>query len=742
VDEDPGPAKAKEGELGGLTGLSAPADDEGQCPATAATEAVGSYIGPYQLLQKLGEGGMGTVWVAEQRTPVKRRVALKVIKPGLDSAQVLHRFEAERQALALMDHTHIAKVFDAGTTEAGRPYFVMELVPGVPITRYCDELHLSIRERLDLFIPVCQAIQHAHQKGIIHRDVKPSNVLVCMQDGKPVPKVIDFGVAKALHQRLTEGTMFTEIGALIGTLEYMSPEQAEMSPLGVDTRADVYALGVVLYELLTGSTPLDKKRLRQAAYTEMVRLIREEEPPKPSTRLTQSNESLASLAALRGTEPARLTKEVRGELDWIVMKALEKDRTRRYEAATALARDIERHLHDEPVEACPVSAGYRLRKFVQRHRGPVLAAASLLLLLIAGIIGTTWGLVRAVQAQHAAVMAQQAEAEQRQLAQVNEARAQAAAVAEKKAKETSLKREAETQAVLDFVQNKVFAAARPKGQDGGLGRDVTLRHAVAVALPFVAQGFRDQPLIEARLRMTLGTSFSYLGEYAVAAEQFLSARRLYAKYRGPDDPDTLGSMSSLASSYFALGRLAEALKLREESLVLKKAKLGSDDPDTLHSMNNLANSYYAFGRHAEALRLYEECLTLKKAKLGLDHPDTLTTMNNLASIYRALGRIRDALNLQEETLALQKVRLGPDHPDTLRSMTNLGNTYAELGRHADALKLREETLSLQRGKLGPDHPKTLLSMNNLANSYHDLGRHTEALHLREETLALSKRCAA
>jgi WD40 repeat protein/serine/threonine protein kinase len=356
-------------------------------------EAVGTLVGPYKLLQKLGEGGMGTVWVAEQQRPVKRRVALKVVKPGLDSAQVLRRFEAERQALALMDHTHIAKVFDAGTTDSGRPYFVMELVHGVPITRYCDELNLPIRERLELFVPVCRAIQHAHQKGIIHRDVKPSNVLVCMQDGKPVAKVIDFGVAKAMNQRLTEETVYTEFGAVVGTLEYMAPEQAEMSPLGVDTRADVYALGVLLYELLTGTTPLDRKRLKKVAFLEALRLIKEEEPPRPSTRLTQSKESLAGMAARRRTAPARLTKEVRGELDWIVMRCLEKDRTRRYETANGLARDIERHLAGEVVEACPPSAAYKLRRLIRRNRLAFgMAALIAAVLVLATVVSTTQAL--------------------------------------------------------------------------------------------------------------------------------------------------------------------------------------------------------------------------------------------------------------------------------------------------------------------------------------------------------------
>src|SRR2546426_859701 len=341
----------------------------GPAPEVPAYE----MLGPYKLLEQIGEGGMGTVWMAQQTEPVKRLVAVKLIKAGMDSRQVIARFEAERQALALMDHPNIARVLDAGTTSAGRPYFVKDLVKGVPITRYCDEHHLTPRQRLDLFIPVCQATQHAHQKGIIHRDIKPSNVMVTLYDGKPVPKVIDFGVAKATEQRLTERTLFTQYGTLVGTLEYMSPEQAEMSALGVDTRSDIYSLGVLLYELLTGSTPLSHKRVREAAYGEVLRMIKEEEPPKPSTRLSDSGEALASISAQRHMEPAKLTKLVRGELDWIVMKALEKDRNRRYETANGFAADVQRYLNDEPVQACPPSAGYRLRKLVRRHKGPVLA---------------------------------------------------------------------------------------------------------------------------------------------------------------------------------------------------------------------------------------------------------------------------------------------------------------------------------------------------------------------------------
>jgi WD40 repeat protein/serine/threonine protein kinase len=386
-------------------------------------EKPGTVIGAYRLLQRIGEGGMGVVYMAEQTQPVRRRVALKIIKPGMDSHQVIARFEAERQALALMDHQNIARVLDAGTTESGRPYFVMELVNGVPITRYCDENKLTPRERLELFVPVCQAVQHAHQKGIIHRDLKPSNIMVTLYDGKPAPKVIDFGVAKATEQRLTERTLFTQYGTIVGTLEYMAPEQAEMSALGVDTRSDVYSLGVLLYELLTGTTPLERNRLREAALGEMIRLIREEEPPRPSARISTSGQALAVISQQRGTEAAKLSQMMRGELDWIVMKALEKDRTRRYDSASGLARDLQRYLADEAVEACPPTLGYRVRKFVRKNKKPLTAAGAFALLLLAGIVVSGWQAFRATRAEEQAILerdeaekAREAEAKQRGVA--------------------------------------------------------------------------------------------------------------------------------------------------------------------------------------------------------------------------------------------------------------------------------------------------------------------------------------
>jgi serine/threonine protein kinase/WD40 repeat protein len=364
-----------------------------------ADERPGTILGPYKLLHEIGEGGMGTVWMAEQTQPVKRRVALKVIKPGMSSRQVLARFEAERQALALMDHPNIAKVLDAGATDGGRPYFVMELVKGQPVTEFCDRNRLTTSERLELFVAVCHAIQHAHHKGVIHRDIKPTNVLVALYDGKPVPKVIDFGVAKAVAEPLTDKTLFTRHGQVVGTFEYMSPEQANLDQLDIDTRSDVYALGVLLYELLTGTTPLDKDRLRQAGFAEMLRLIREEEPPRPSTRLTSTPGLLATAAAYRKTDSQRLPRAVRGELDWIVMKALDKDRNRRFATANGLAADVERFLKGEPVQACPPTVGYRFQKYARKHKVALAAGAAIAVALLVGLALTSWQAVRATNAE-------------------------------------------------------------------------------------------------------------------------------------------------------------------------------------------------------------------------------------------------------------------------------------------------------------------------------------------------------
>ena len=369
-------------------------------PIPPELESPGATIGPYKLRELIGEGGMGVVYVAEQSHPVRRKVALKVIKPGMDTKQVVARFEAERQALAMMDHPNIAKVHDGGTTESGRPYFVMELVPGVPITEYCDGERLSVRQRLELFVLVCRAVQHAHQKGIIHRDLKPSNILVTLHDGVPVPKVIDFGVAKAMGQSLTEKTVYTALSQLVGTPLYMSPEQAEMNQLGVDTRSDVYSLGVLLYELLTGTTPFDKEALGGSGLEEMRRMIREDEPPRPSARVSSLQpEALSTTSQRRSTDPRRISAALHGELDWIVMKSLEKDRSRRYESASAFATDVQRYLDDEPVLAGPPSTMYKFHKFARKHRAALATAVAIAASLILGTTASAWQAVRATTAE-------------------------------------------------------------------------------------------------------------------------------------------------------------------------------------------------------------------------------------------------------------------------------------------------------------------------------------------------------
>jgi serine/threonine protein kinase len=716
------------------------------------------FVGPYKLLELIGEGSHGVVYMAEQTAPV-RRVALKVIQPGMDTALIIARFESERQALALMNHPNIASVFDAGATDSGRPYFVMELVTGLPITAFCDKNHLSLDDRLKLFIDVCHAIQHAHHKGIFHRDIKPSNVLVTFHDGPPVVKVIDFGVAKATVQKLTESPLLTARGQMVGTPIYMSPEQAETSRLDIDTRSDVYSLGVLLYELLTGTTPLQPERLQELSPAQIQRFICEDEPPRPSNRLFSLGAAASVAARNRGLDVKALVHLLSVDLDWMVMKALEKDRNRRYDTPASFAEDVARYLQQEPVVARPPSKAYRLRKFIKRNRGAVLTLGAVLVALLVGTVVSAWLALWATRAEHAAV---------------------ASANSEREAKDAALAREAESKAMLGFLADRILAAARPEGQAGGLGRDVTLRDAIETAVHYVDQSFPEQPLVEANLRLTLGQSYFFLGQFPKAVKQQEAARELYARNLGwehrdtlvatsdlaksyeavgrlddavklseraralltarlgPYHRDTLASSVVLASAYAAVGRLDESLKLHEETLTLQKEQLGLDDPDTLTSQVAVALRYYALGRHSECIKLNEETLALQRHRLGPTHPATLATMNNLANDYIVAGRFAEALKLHKDTFALAETKLGPDHPDTLSIKQNLANSYEAVGRPEEAIKLREAVLRVQKDKLGPDHISTLHSMNNLASNYFSQGRTREARKLMEEALVLSE----
>jgi eukaryotic-like serine/threonine-protein kinase len=569
------------------------------------TEEPGTVIGPYKLLQQIGEGGMGVVFMAEQTEPIQRTVALKIIKPGMDTRQVIARFEAERQSLAMMDHPNIAKVLDAGTTESGRPYFVMELVKGVPITKFCDEKKLPLRKRLELLLPVCQAVQHAHQKGIIHRDIKPTNVLVAEYDNHAVPKVIDFGVAKATAQKLTERTMFTEFGQVIGTVEYMSPEQAKLNQLDIDTRSDIYSLGVMLYELLTGSTPFEQKRLREAAFDEVLRIIREEEPPKPSTKLSTSD-TLPSVAANRHPEPARLSKDVHGELDWIVMKALEKDRNHRYETASGFAADIERHLHDEPVQAGPPSAAYRFRKFARRNKAALTTAAHLCIVLILGTLISTWQAVRATRAERtAAAEAQNAKTE--------------AAIA---------------QTVNEFLNQDLLEQANPTfiPYDSYLAptADLKLLTVLDRAAEKLEGRFADQPLVEAALRHTIGHTYGHLGNDNLAAVHLQRAVELRTAHLGEEHANTLTSMMYLAWAKYDPVHMTRVVEIR-------RRVLGKDHRDTLVSMFALAMVTRVKGEQtqdkryiARAIELFRDTLEAQRTALGEADTQTAYTMHCLA----------------------------------------------------------------------------------------------------------------
>jgi eukaryotic-like serine/threonine-protein kinase len=677
--------------------------------AAASKEGPGSLIGPYKLVQAIGAGGMGMVYLAEQTHPVRRSVALKIIKQGMDTDQVIARFEAERQALALMDHPNIAKVLDAGTTDSGRPYFVMELVKGVPITKYCDSNRLTVRERLELFVPVCQAIQHAHQKGIIHRDIKPSNVLVALYDAKPIPKVIDFGVAKATGQHLTEQTMFTQIGAVVGTLEYMSPEQAESTALDIDTRSDIYSLGALLYELLTGSTPLASADMRQAAYLEMLRKIREDEPPAPSKRVGESSGALQTTSQQRKTEPGKLPKMLQGELDWIVMKALEKDRTRRYETANGFARDIERYLEGDPVEAGPPSATYRLKKFASKNKVLIGTVSAFAALLVLGVVVSTWQAVRATRAERAA-----------------------------KAERDRADTEAATsRAITDFLQNSLLSQASAQ-QQSGLNAppdpDVKVRTLLDRAAATIGEKFKDQPLVEAGVRSTIGMTYRDLNLAPQAEEQLQKAYDLSLKNRPADDPDTLQMQEGVAAIKWDEGKAAEALPQEKSAYEAMLRVLGPEDHRTLRAMQNLGVFYLVTNKYEEAEPLLKKALEIQIRTLGYDNQETLNTSDSLATLYRFQEKYTLADPLFAHGLESYRRVFGPNHPYTLREMYGLAVNDIGEGKYAEAEQLLLQVVEGNRQLLGDDHPGTIATRGALAQVYEKQGKYKDALALQEKVV--------
>ncbi len=638
-------------------------------PSNILAERAGTMIGRYKLLELIGEGGFGVVWMAEQEEPVRRRVALKVIKPGMDTKQVLARFEAERQALAMMDHPSIARVFDGGATDTGRPYFVMELVRGERITDYCDGNKLSMRERLALFIQVCQAVQHAHQKGIIHRDLKPSNILVTEVDGAPVPKVIDFGVAKATQARLTELTLFTGLHQMIGTPSYMSPEQAGLGALDMDTRSDIYALGVLLYELLTGQTPLTKEEFEKAGLDEVFRLIREQDPPKPSNRLSAlTHEQLTTIAARRQTEPIKLNRLLAGDLDWIVMKCLEKDRRRRYETANGLVSDLQRHVNNEPVVARPPSNVYRFQKMVRRNKLVFAAGCAVAAALVLGFAISAWQASRARQAEKKAL----AQAERATRAEI---------LAEQ--------RLTESETISKFL-TEVFRSPDPNRE----GRAVAVTETLSAAARKLETDLASQPGRRAEVQDMMAQTYNALGLYREAIPLQEKVRDYYLSVSGLERPETLAAMNNLAISYDLAGRWDEAIKLEEEVMALRRKVNGLEHPDTLASMQVLANCYGDAGHRDEAINLQEKALALSRKVVGSEHPDTLRAISDMAISYYEAGRLEEALKLQEELLALSRKVSGMEKPDNLVAMHDLARYYCSVGRNGEGIAVLAKSSEL------------------------------------------------
>jgi serine/threonine protein kinase/tetratricopeptide (TPR) repeat protein len=739
-------------------------------------DLVGTEIGPYKILEELGRGRFGEVYRAQQRGLIDREVALKAIRLGMDTEEVIARFEVERQALAMMEHASIAQVLDAGTTESGRPYIVMELVKGIPITDYCEKHRLALRERLELFVEVCRAVQHAHQKCVIHRDLKPSNVLVTIRDGKPTPKLVDFGLAKATGAKLTDGTAFTCFGHFVGTPDYMSPEQANPTSLDIDAKTDVYALGVLLYELLTETTPFDLNGLGAdlAGQAEIQRIIATAEPTKPSSRLESLRAdarrsrrerdddggdggkdpieacTLEQVAARRRTNPPALIRAIRGDLDWIVLRAMEKDPTRRYETANELALDIQRHLGDEPVCASPPSAMYVLRKFVRRNKrslvAPVTAGAALFLgcalaflqadwarqmafgLLALMFIATVLAFVvswrEALRADRNARLAESQAAEAEHKAEIaHRAQIDAAEQARRAdAEAEEAKRQAAiAQAVSDFL-NQVLSSLSPDEA----GREVLVSDVLDDAARRLDERFGDEPMVEARLSLTIGRAFFGLGRYGQAAPRLEWAKTFYTREFGEEHELSRRAASALALLYTHEGRLEEAATLLTRTLEIQRRVLGDRHQETVSSMTNLGGVRMRQARLRDAEAILVETLETGRDLLGEDHPDTLRALHLLGIVFLEEERYTEAEAINVRTLEVRRRLLGDNHPETLKSANNLAYVYELQDRLSEAERYYARALEGKMRTLGPEHPGTLIVKQNLARVYGKQGRSEQA----------------
>jgi serine/threonine protein kinase/Tfp pilus assembly protein PilF len=652
---------------------------------SAVLEQLGGQIGRYKLLSVLGEGGMGIVYQAEQKHPIRRQVALKVIKPGMDSKRVITRFEAERQALALLDHPNIAHVYDAGTTESGRPYFVMEYVKGLSITEHCDHYKLTIEDRLNLFRQVCHAVHHAHQKGIIHRDIKPSNILVSLQEDQALPKIIDFGVAKALAQPLTERTLVTEQGQLFGTPEYMSPEQADMANEDIDTRSDIYSLGVLLYVLLTGVLPFDSATFREGGIEHIRQVIRETDPKTPSTRLTGLGEEAQKVAQSRRTEVATLARCLHKELEWIPLKAMRKERAERYRSASEFADDIENYLNGAPLIAGPESTMYQIKKFVKRKRALVTGIAAVFVVLIAGVVVSTLFAIKAERAR------------------------------------------AEAQLISDFLENDVLGSA----SEARVG-EATVSYILNAASKKLEDKFKDRPLIEASIRHKLGWTYRTIGESEKAEQHFLRAIEIYQQHHGEEHPDTLRASSNIGWVYEDQGRYHDMERLWAKNLQISQRVSGVEQQ--VGTMNALAVTFYYLGRYKEAESLFDKILQTLQREGGEENVPNLPNWKcNLARVYTAQGRYDEAAQLFHRTMEAAGWDVN------LRYTTELANMYRDQGQYGKAESLFDKTLESLRQVKGDEHILTLLCMYGLVRLYVDQDRYEEAKVLFSEALQIARR---